>query len=443
MEEPVAVLRVASSTQFPVRNDHPNERRLGNRPVLAFGLLLVLLLATTVGGETSPSSVVAIVKGDNPEQMVAEAIELSGGLKDLIREGQSVVIKPNLTALRGGRVYPGETTDVRVGEALIKAIKKSSSCRLFFAEGLNGGGLWEGSGFARLATAQGVTLTNIAAGKFVPVALDGLALKEYRYPELIKGCDVFIDLPVMKTHRLTGISAGMKNLYGLLPFPRDVHHGEAERILPDLVAIRKPDLVVVDALVAMEGQGPLDGTSVPMNLVIVGRDIVAVDTVCAALMGVDPSQVEHLNHAHARGLGENDLRKIVIKGVPIEQVRRKFQAAKWSIHLELAGNPEVAKKLAALADKVTLINEGAGGQVVEFNPGRLPVDKAKYPTYEPPGFTAAMDRRGRKIRFAAQYEVPSLDNRAATDEGIRRWIKENLGSLTDAAPVTSPLGEMY
>ncbi len=420
---------------FPPSSLYRKAWRIILRPVA------LLALATVAAQSADSPSVVAVVRGDNPIQMVAEAIELCGGLKHLIREGRTVVIKPNLTSLRNGQVYPGETTDVRVGEGLIKAIKQAGNCRLSFAEGLNGDRLWEVTGFSELARREGVALTNLAAGNFVPVKIDGLAFQEYRFPEVVKNCDVFIDLPVMKTHRLTGISAGMKNLYGLLPLPRDIHHGVAERILPDLVAIRKPDLVVVDALVSMEGQGPLDGTSVVMNLVIAGRDIVAVDTVCAAIMGFDPGQVEHLNQAHAQGLGENDLKKIVIQGVPIEQVRRTFKPAEWYIRLEMPGTPEAAKRIAAGADKLTLINEGQGGQVAEFNAGRLKPDAAKYPAYKSPSFTVASDRRARKLRFMAQYVVPSLNNRAATEAGLRRWINENLSPLTDATAVTTPLGE--
>lgn len=421
-------------------NSHQLRRSFPTAITNFFRAVALLLVATIVAQGAAQPSIVAIVKGDNPDQMVAEAIELCGGLKDLIRAGRTVVIKPNLTGLRDGQVYPGQTTDVRVGAALIKALKKAGDCRLSFAEGLNGGRIWDRSGFAELAQKEGVALTNLVAGNFVPVQIDGLALKEYRFPEVVKNCDVFIDLPVMKTHRLTGISAGMKNLYGLLPMPRDVHHGEAEQVVSDLITIRKPDLVVVDALVAMEGQGPLDGTSVTMNLIIAGRDIVAVDSVCAAIMGFDPAQVAHLKYAHERGLGEMDLKKIIVKGLPIEQVQRKFEPAKWYIRLEMPGTPEVPKRIASLADKVTLIDSGLGGQQAEFNAGRLKVDREKYPNYESPAFTVVTDRRARKVRFEAQYVVPSLVNRPATEAGLRSWIKENLGALTDATPVTTPMG---
>jgi uncharacterized protein (DUF362 family) len=118
----------------------------------------------------------------------AQAVDLLGGLKDLFQDGKRVVIKPNLTALG----VPGMTTDPRVGRALVKVIKQTGKCRLTFAEGLNGGDIWEGTGFAKVAQDENVDLVNIAAGNFVPVKIDGLALKEYRYPELIKNCDVFI-----------------------------------------------------------------------------------------------------------------------------------------------------------------------------------------------------------------------------------------------------------
>jgi hypothetical protein len=131
----------------------------------------------------------------------------------------------------------------------------------------------------------------------------------------------------------------------------------------------------------------------------------------------------------------------VVKGVPIEKVRRSFKPAEWYIRLEMPGTPEVAKRIASLADKVTLFDSGQGGQDAEFNPGRLKVDETKYPAYKSPGFTVSIDRRARKLRFTAQYPVPSLDNRAATEEGLRRWIRENLGTLTDATPITAPLAE--
>ena len=406
----------------------------------AIRFLALVGLACLLSQGWAKPAVVAIVKGDNPEQMVAQAIELLGGLNDLFQDGRTVVIKPNLTSLRGDLPYPGETTDVRVARGLVKVIKMMGKCSLSFAEGLNAGNLWDATGFAQLASDELVTLTNIAAGNFVPVKIDGLALKEYRFPEQIKQCDVFIDLPVMKTHRLTGTSAGMKNLYGLLPFPRDVLHSDAEKVLPDLVQIRKPDLVLVDAIVAMEGQGPLDGTSVPMNLIVAGRDIVAVDTVCAAIMGIDPGQIQYLNYAKERGLGENDLRQIMVKGVAIEEVMRKFKPARWFIQMEMAGTPELAKRVCSLADKVSEIDSGRGGRSAEFKPERLKVDRAKYPAFEPSGFAVSMDRRGRKLHFEASYDVPSLDNRRATEEGIKNWISENLGSLTKEIPIVLPLG---
>jgi hypothetical protein len=155
-------------------------------------------------------------------------------------------------------------------------------------------------------------------------------------------------------------------------------------------------------------------------------------------MEIDPGQVEHLKLAHEKGLGENDLAKIVIKGVPIDQVKKPFKLAHWSIHMEMPGTPEVAKQIRSLADKVT--GSEAQGYSAQFNAACLKVDRRKYPKFEPTGFSVQMDGRASKISFDAQYQVPSLDNRRATEESLKAWIQEHLGGLTAAVPTVSPLG---
>lgn len=134
-------------------------------------------------------------------------------------------------------------------------------------------------------------------------------------------------------------------------------------------------------------------------------------------------------------MGENDLRKISVKGATIEQVMRKFKLARWYIRMEMAGTPELAQRICSLANKVTEIDSGRGGRMAEFNSDRVRVDRIKYPAFASSGFTVSMDRRGRKINFEAQYEVPSLDNRRATEEGIKNWISENLESPGQTLPL--------
>jgi hypothetical protein len=92
----------------------------------------------------------------------------------------------------------------------------------------------------------------------------------------------------------------------------------------DLLSAVKPRLAVVDAIVCQEGVGPVFGKPVEMNLVLAGKDLVAVDAVCAKLIGYQPREILLTVNAAARGLGVMDLEKIEIKGRKLENVKRRF-----------------------------------------------------------------------------------------------------------------------
>jgi uncharacterized protein (DUF362 family) len=297
--------------------------RIGLAAVFA-AFVAAALWAEPASAPISPT--VAIVKGPDIPQMVAKAIDLSGGLKDIVHDGTHVVIKPNLTMFMKQK---GVATRVEVVRAVVEQLRKTAKCRITIAEGagepaVNG---FEGYGYTALAKEYGIPLVDLATDKRVAVKIDGLALKEYELPATIVNCDVLIDMPVLKTHVLTGVSLGMKNLFGLMPLPRSGLHDRIDGVLCDLVRIKKPALVVVDGTYGMEGKGPLYGETVQMDVILAGRDIVAVDTVATSVMGLPPEKIGHIALAVKNGLGEGDLKKITIKGEPIESVRRPFKEA--------------------------------------------------------------------------------------------------------------------
>lgn len=415
-------------------------------------LIAPLLLAAFVGAQTpapdakaavAPAQpVVAIVKGTDVDKMVAEAIELSGGLADLVKPGQKVVIKPNLTNWYG-RVQPGMCTDIRVARAVLENINKTAKCKLTFAEGsgLPAKEVFDGYGYTKLADENGAELVDLAMDPRTLVKNDKfLAFKEYNFPTVIKNADVFIDLPVLKTHCLAGITVGMKNYFGTLPNPRDLYHDRVDEVLADLVSIRKPDLIVVDGLVGMEGQGPLWGQPVKMDIVVAGRDIVAVDAVCATIMGFDPNRVLHVVNAARIGLGEMDLSKIVIKGTPISEVRREFRYGNWQVKVERPKTDADVKRLVELADSKREDRWGRGGWNLEFNAERLKVDSARYPLRKSYGFSVTIPGKGGKetIEISVPYEALLRENIPAATEEIQAWIKENLD--TAPAATTAPAG---
>lgn len=128
-----------------------------------------------------------------------------------------------------------------------------------------------------------------------------------------------------------------KNSHGILP---DIDKAKHHRLrwtpegissilekFVDILMGKKADLCVIDMFHAMEGQGPAFGDIVEMGLVLAGADVVAVDSVCEALMGFDPMEIELTRIAHERGIGIADLNQIEIVGEKIENHKRSFKRA--------------------------------------------------------------------------------------------------------------------
>ncbi len=137
----------------------------------------------------------------------------------------------------------------------------------------------------------------------------------------ILDADVYISLPKMKTHGLTMISGGIKNNYGLLAGAQKswyhFHSGDPEvfaRILIEMYRLRPPDLVIMDAILAMEGYGPCSPETHWVNKVLTAADAVALDSVEARLVGFDVDEVPTLRLARELGLGETDLTAMEIIG---------------------------------------------------------------------------------------------------------------------------------
>jgi uncharacterized protein (DUF362 family) len=109
-----------------------------------------------------------------------------------------------------------------------------------------------------------------------------------------------VSMPKLKTHHWAGMTASMKNFFGVLPWavygwPKNILHvkGIANSIL-DLNATVAPHFTIVDAVVAMEGDGPIMGTPRNMGFIAMGQDLVAVDATCARIIGLNPDRVPYL-----------------------------------------------------------------------------------------------------------------------------------------------------
>ncbi len=390
--------------------------------------------ARSSGGRGGP--VVAIVRGKDVDAMVAEALDLLGGVDEFARDGQHVVIKPNLTwqpgleqRRWGEPPRPQITTDVRIVEALARQMLGAAECTVTVAEGTSMGveQLYEFLGYDEMARKLGIDLVNVELDERVPVQVDGYAMQEYNMPAVTQNSDVLVDVAVLKTHNLAGVTLGMKNLYGLLEPPRNIHHGHVHEVICDLSLARKPDLVVIDGLVAMEGDGPIEGDPVEMDLIIAGRDIVAVDAVCTAIMGFDPTKVKHLRLAAQKGVGEIDLARIRVKGLQIESVRRPFKSPVGQAEVPVRRTEDVLRKVFELAGR-----DGGGRSRwrvdVAFGRDTLQEHVGDYPLLAAQGFRARTGWRGDRIVFSSSYELLGDEEGRAIRGELRKWIESNLGA---------------
>jgi uncharacterized protein (DUF362 family) len=156
------------------------------------------------------------------------------------------------------------------------------------------------------------------------------SLTHLTFPETLRQVDWVVSLAKLKTHHWAGITLSMKNLFGVMPgnyygWPKNVLHyaGIHETIL-DIVSALKPQFAIVDGIVGMEGDGPIMGTPKPAGVLVMGRNLPAVDATCARIMGVDPHRIRYLAEA-GRCLGPVHAAEIIQVGESVASVRTDFK----------------------------------------------------------------------------------------------------------------------
>jgi uncharacterized protein (DUF362 family) len=153
---------------------------------------------------------------------------------------------------------------------------------------------------------------------------DGETLRAVTVPRLVADAAV-ISAAKLKTHTETGVTLGMKNMFGLLPdrFKARYHLRGMHNVVVDVNTVLRPALTVIDGFVGMEGRGPSGGTPVRMDLILAGTDPVATDATGCRVMGIDPHAIRYLQRAHEKGLGQIDA--IDVLGARLADVTRVFK----------------------------------------------------------------------------------------------------------------------
>lgn len=274
--------------------------------------------------------------------MIKEAVDHLGGICSIVYPGDKVLVKPNLVSAH--LPEKSATTDPRVVAALVHLIKEEAKPRkIVVADGPFG---WPNQTAREVFKVTGIEDATIKFGAEVAY-LDEDALFEMdvpsskalikcKIPRTILNCDVYINVPKLKTHFMTTVTLGVKNQWGIVNQSSRIscHRADIDQALVDLLRIVKPDLTLIDGIIGMEGYGPDLGDLVKeMNVIIAGTDIVSVDAVATAVMGIPPMEVNTTRIAHAEGLGIGDLAAIDVRGKKIEEVKRQFKKSEggWDI----------------------------------------------------------------------------------------------------------------
>jgi uncharacterized protein (DUF362 family) len=310
---------------------------------------------------STQKQVVSIVKikDDRVDYAVEQAIDLLGGISQVTKKYNKIMLKPNLVSDN-----PNSTTKPAVIKALAQLMKKAgkevsigegSAAAVGINADANGvyftrkaelldkiqQQVFDKLGYTALAGELGVPLINLHTGEMVNVEVpEAHYFKKLTIHRSLSDIDLLCSVPMMKTHALATVTLGLKNVIGLYPGTaycsvRSCVHTEAEQAgspgvayeILDMVKANKMGLTVIDGSTAMEGEGPSNGVLVKMDLIIAGTNPLAADMVAAAIMGFEPGEVPTFSVAHQSGMKPASLNEIEIRGEMIPDVTRKFARA--------------------------------------------------------------------------------------------------------------------
>jgi uncharacterized protein (DUF362 family) len=317
---------------------------------------LALPLHLDASTATKPVVSVVRIRNDKIDLAVEQAIDLLGGIEIVAKGKERIMLKPNLVA-----EGPSYTTKPGVVRTLARLMQQSGK-EVSIGEGSAAGTgfnvrgavtyrtrnreildrmqqyVFDTLGYTDLARTLRVPLVNLHSGEMAEVAVpNGFVFDKLTLHRSLTDIDLLCSVPMMKTHSLATVTLGMKNLIGLYPGTvyysvRSWLHDQAamaespgiafETI--DMVRANKLGLTVVDASMAMEGNGPTFGGLVPMNLIIAGTNPLATDIVAADIMGIGVSEVPTFTWAHRVGLGPASVSDVEVRGEALASVRRPF-----------------------------------------------------------------------------------------------------------------------
>ncbi len=260
------------------------------------------------------------VKGTNPAAMFDEGINSIGGMAEFVKPGQTVVVKPNI----GWDAKPERAANTNP-ELIGRIIKRcyeagAKSVNVFDNTCDEWKKCYANSGIEKeVKNAGGSIIPGNSESYYRDVQIsEGIILTEAKVHRLILDSDVFINVPILKSHSSTKLTIAMKNLMGVVWDRRWWHQNDLHQCIADYTTFRKPDLNIIDAYKVMKRNGPR-GVSVEdvirLDSLIISKNIVAADAAAAKLFGLEPDDIPYIVIANEMGTGTMNLGSLNINRI--------------------------------------------------------------------------------------------------------------------------------
>ncbi|MFO8035305.1 MAG: DUF362 domain-containing protein [Anaerolineales bacterium] len=278
--------------------------------------------ATWTPKPTQPAPDLVVVRNGEPEELVRKALAALGGIERFVKEGDDVIIKPNICVAYHTYEYAATTNPWVVG-ALVKMALGAGARRVRVMDFPFGGTAEQAyvkSGIQKQVKAAGGKMEIMAPFKFVERNIKvGKSLKKCRIYDDVLKADVLINVPIAKHHGLARLTLGMKNMMGVI-YNRPQMHWDLGQRLADLNHRVKSSLVVVDAVRMLMRHGPSGGNLNDVkkaDTLIATPDVVAADSYAATLFGLKPNTLEYIKAGAAMNVGRKDLENLRIEEINI------------------------------------------------------------------------------------------------------------------------------
>lgn len=255
---------------------------------------------------------------------------ISNAIKELelnLRNKRTAILKPNIVI--AAKPSSAIITHPSVVEAAINVLEENGfeDKDIIIGEGPGLGAdeskVFGVSGYTELATRKKVRIVNLNKAERIEVKWKYGVLK---IPKIVVEADLYVNLPKMKTHGQTIVTLSMKNQKGVLlnADKKKFHKLGLHDPIVELAKVVTPDLIIVDAIEGMEGEGPLNGKKKRMGLLVIGTNLLEEDIACCEIMGIEHEKVEHIREGIRQNIGPE---KPNVLGVDVKEIKKSFKRA--------------------------------------------------------------------------------------------------------------------